>query len=57
MLEARPGWQVMAQVCLGEFLASDDAEAYACINAKRVDFAGVKMATCPDRPRFSFPMP
>ena len=34
-----PGWQVMAQVSLGEFLASADSEAYACINSKRVDFA------------------
>jgi hypothetical protein len=33
------GWQVMAQVSLGEFLASEDAEAYRCINSKRVDFA------------------
>jgi len=29
----------MAQVSLGEFLASDDAEAYRCVNSKRVDFA------------------
>ena len=36
---APPGWQVMAQVSLGEFLASEDREAYACINSKRVDFA------------------
>jgi hypothetical protein len=34
-----PQWQVMAQVSLGEFLASEDAEAYRCINSKRVDFA------------------
>lgn len=34
-----PGWQVMAQVSVGEFLASGDAEAYRCINSKRVDFA------------------
>jgi hypothetical protein len=32
-------WQVMAQVSLGEFLASDDKDAYFAINAKRVDFA------------------
>jgi len=32
-------WQVMAQVSLGEFIASEDREAYACINSKRVDFA------------------
>ncbi|WP_235902165.1 DUF2726 domain-containing protein [Pontixanthobacter gangjinensis] len=33
------GWQVMAQVSLGEFLASEDKDAYLCINSKRVDFA------------------
>lgn len=33
------GWQVMAQVSLGEFLSSPDPQAYAAINAKRVDFA------------------
>jgi len=38
MVVARnPGWQVMAQVCVGEFVASQDAEAYGCINSKRVD--------------------
>jgi hypothetical protein len=31
------GWQVMAQVCVGEFVACDDAEAYGCVNSKRVD--------------------
>ncbi|SCB61581.1 Protein of unknown function [Rhizobium aethiopicum] len=30
-------WQVMAQVSLGEILRSTDAEAYRCINSKRVD--------------------
>jgi uncharacterized protein DUF2726 len=34
---APPGWQVMAQVSLGEILRCDDKEAYWCINAKRVD--------------------
>ncbi|RJY10386.1 DUF2726 domain-containing protein [Aurantiacibacter aquimixticola] len=34
-----PRWQVMAQVSLGEFLASPDREAYGCVNSKRVDFA------------------
>lgn len=33
------GWQVMAQVSLGEFLASPDKDAYWAVNAKRVDFA------------------
>ena len=32
-----PGWQVMAQVSVGEFITSPDAEAYGCINSKRVD--------------------
>jgi hypothetical protein len=32
-----PGWQVMAQVSLGEILRSKDAIAYSCINSKRVD--------------------
>jgi hypothetical protein len=31
------GWQVMAQVSLGEILRSEDADAYSCINSKRVD--------------------
>lgn len=39
VIARNPGWQVMAQVSLGEFLASDDRDAYGCINAKRVDFA------------------
>jgi hypothetical protein len=33
----RPGWRVMAQVSLGEVLRSKDAEAFSCINSKRVD--------------------
>lgn len=32
-----PDWQVMAQVSMGEILRSEDAEAYGCINSKRVD--------------------
>jgi hypothetical protein len=32
-----PGWQVMAQVSLGEILRCKDADAYGCINSKRVD--------------------
>lgn len=32
------GWQVMAQVSVGEFIACDDEAAYRCINSKRVDF-------------------
>jgi hypothetical protein len=39
VIARNPGWQVMAQVSLGEFLASDDKDAYFCINSKRVDFA------------------
>ena len=34
---APPGWQVMAQVSLGEILRCEDKAAYFCINAKRVD--------------------
>jgi hypothetical protein len=39
VIARNPGWQVMAQVSLGEFLASPDAEAFRAINSKRVDFA------------------
>ena len=37
VMEMRPGWQVMAQVSLGEILKCEDKAAYACINSKRVD--------------------
>jgi hypothetical protein len=37
VIEANPGWQVMAQVSLGEILSSTNSEAYSCINSKRVD--------------------
>lgn len=37
VIGCNPAWQVMAQVSLGEILRSKDAEAYSCINAKRVD--------------------
>lgn len=37
VIARNPEWQVMAQVSVGEFVASDDAEAYLCINSKRVD--------------------
>jgi len=37
VLGMRPDWQVMAQVSLGEILRCEDKDAYACINAKRVD--------------------
>ena len=39
VIARNPGWQVMAQVSLGEFLASPDKDAYWAINSKRVDFA------------------
>jgi hypothetical protein len=39
VIARNPQWQVMAQVSLGEFLASEDEAAYRCINSKRVDFA------------------
>jgi hypothetical protein len=37
VLACNPSWHVMAQVSLGEILRSRDAEAYSCINSKRVD--------------------
>lgn len=37
VIGCNPGWQVMAQVSLGEILSSKDADAYSCINSKRVD--------------------
>jgi len=37
VIEMRPGWQVMAQVSLGEILKCEDKAAYLCINSKRVD--------------------
>jgi hypothetical protein len=39
VIARNPGWQVMAQVSLGEFLSSPDKDAYWAINSKRVDFA------------------
>lgn len=37
VIERNPTWQVMAQVSLGEVVRSKNAEAYRCINSKRVD--------------------
>jgi hypothetical protein len=37
VISCNPDWQVMAQVSLGEILRSKDADAYGCINSKRVD--------------------
>lgn len=37
VLNCNPGWQVMAQVSLGEILRCRNPEAYGCINSKRVD--------------------
>ena len=39
VIARNPGWQVMAQVSLGEFLSSPDKSAFSCVNSKRVDFA------------------
>lgn len=39
VIARNPRWQVMAQVCIGEFLASPDTEAFRAVNSKRVDFA------------------
>lgn len=37
VLSCNSGWQVMAQVSLGEILRCKDPQAYGCINSKRVD--------------------
>jgi hypothetical protein len=37
VIGCNPTWQVMAQVSLGEILRCQDADAYSCINSKRVD--------------------
>lgn len=37
VIACNPAWQVMAQVSLGEILRCKDADAYGCINSKRVD--------------------
>ena len=37
VIACNPGWQVMAQVSLGEILQSQDPDAFSCINSKRVD--------------------
>ncbi len=37
VIGCNPAWQVMAQVSLGEILRCNDAQAYSCINSKRVD--------------------
>jgi hypothetical protein len=37
VISCNPTWQVMAQVSLGEILRCQDADAYGCINSKRVD--------------------
>ena len=39
VIARNPKWQVMAQVSLGEFLASSDKDAFLAVNSKRVDFA------------------
>lgn len=39
VIARNPGWQVMAQVSLGEFLASPDKDAFLAVNSRRVDFA------------------
>lgn len=46
VIERNPKWQVMAQVSLGEFLASPDKDAYFAINSKRVDFALMDENSC-----------
>jgi hypothetical protein len=44
---APSGWQVMAQVSLGEILRCEDKAAYGCINSKRVDLLIVNAESQP----------
>lgn len=46
VIARNPGWQVMAQVSLGEFLASPVKDAFFAINSKRVDFALMDDQAC-----------
>ena len=46
VIARNPGWQVMAQVSLGEFLGSPDKDAYGCVNSKRVDCALMDPDAC-----------
>ncbi|WP_324828524.1 DUF2726 domain-containing protein [Qipengyuania zhejiangensis] len=46
VIARNPGWQVMAQVSLGEFLSSPDKDAYLAVNSKRVDFALMDEKCC-----------
>ena len=46
VIARNPGWQVMAQVSLGEFLSSPDKDAYLAVNSKRVDFALMDENAC-----------
>ena len=39
VIARNPAWQVMAQVSLGEFLASEDKDAVFAVTSQRVDFA------------------
>lgn len=46
VIARNPAWQVMAQVSLGEFLASPDKDAFLAVNSKRVDFALMDEHAC-----------
>ena len=46
VIARNPGWQVMAQVSLGEFLSSKDKTAFLAVNSKRVDFALMDERAC-----------
>ena len=46
VIARNPGWQVMAQVSLGEFLDSKDTDAFLAVNSKRVDFALMDQHCC-----------
>lgn len=45
--QAGVGWRLMAQVNLGEILSSEDAQAYAAINSKRVDMLVIATSGLP----------
>lgn len=46
VIARNPQWQVMAQVCIGEFLACADKDAFLAVNSKRVDFALMDANCC-----------
>lgn len=53
VIARNPGWQVMAQVNLGEFLSCKDRSAFFSVNSKRVDFA-LMDSQCQVRPALEY---